>query len=551
MSVTTLISRIDIAVIALYLAGIVSIGCYAGLKMRQERGAGRYFMASHALRWPAIGLAMFATNISTVHLISLAQAGYDNGLLMGNFEWMAGFTLILLALFFVPFYIRARVSTLPDFLEQRYNRACRDWLALISVVSAIVLHIAFPLAAGWMVLHHLIGIDKWTCILLICSLTALYTVVGGLAAVVFTEAVQTVVLIVGSVLITAFAYAKVGGWDAMVEGLAHSGDLGKLSMLRSSEWEKELPWYAILLGYPVLGIWYWCADQTIVQRVLGAKDEHHARIGPLFCAALKILPVFLFVLPGLLFYVIVQQGLIPGGAGFDSKEVYGVMVERLLPPHLFGVMVAALMAALMGNLASAANSIATLFSYDLWKRFRPRATERQLVRVGRTATLCSFAVGIALVPLLERYQSIFVGINDVISHLAPPITCVFLLGIFWPRASARSAQWTMWMGSSLGALVYALKVLHQWRPEWLGWIPAIIHETPFMMMAFYLFVACVSCQIVLTLIYPKKAAEDPKQLFWGQPLEALKLPGWPGWGNYRVIAVAVFATLAALYATFR
>lgn len=546
-----MISRIDIAVIVLYLAGIVSIGCYAGLKMRQEGGAGRYFLASHALRWPAIGLAMFATNISTVHLISLAQAGYDNGLLMGNFEWMAGFILILLALFFVPFYIRARVSTLPDFLEQRYNRACRDWLALISVVSAIVLHIAFPLAAGWMVLHHLIGIDKWTCILLICSLTALYTVIGGLAAVVFTEAVQTVVLIVGSVLITAFAYTKVGGWDAMVEGLAHSGDLGKLSMLRSSEWEKELPWYAILLGYPVLGIWYWCADQTIVQRVLGAKDEHHARIGPLFCAALKILPVFLFVLPGLLFYVIVQQGLIPGGAGFDSKEVYGVMVERLLPPHLFGVMVAALMAALMGNLASAANSIATLFSYDLWKRFRPRATERQLVRVGRTATLCSFAVGIALVPLLERYQSIFVGINDVIAHLAPPITCVFLLGVFWPRASARSAQWTMWMGSSLGALVYALKVLHQWRPESLGWIPAIIHETPFMMMAFYLFVACVSCQIVLTLIYPKKAAEDPKQLFWNRPLEAVKLPGWPGWGNYRVIAVAVFAMLAALYATFR
>ena len=266
-----MVSSFDIAVITFYLIGIVSIGCFAGVKLRQEGGAGRYFLASHALRWPAIGLALFATNISTVHLISLAQAGYDQGLLMGNFEWMAGFTLILLALFFVPFYMRAKIATLPDFLEQRYNRACRDWLAIVSMVSAIVLHIAFPLAAGWLVLHHLIGIDKWTCIFLICGLTALYTVVGGLAAVVFTEAVQTVVLLLGAVLITAFAYAQVGGWDALVQGLARAEELGKLSMLRSSEIEQEFPWFAILLGYPVLGIWYWCADQTIVQRVLGAQ----------------------------------------------------------------------------------------------------------------------------------------------------------------------------------------------------------------------------------------------------------------------------------------
>lgn len=547
-----MIGRVDIVVIVLYLAGIVSIGCYAGLKGRgQETGAGRYFMASHALRWPAIGLAMFATNISCVHLISLAQAGYDNGLLMGNFEWMAGFTLILLALFFVPFYVRARISTLPDFLEQRYNGACRDWLAVVSVVSAIVLHIAFPLASGWLVLHRLIGIDKWTCILGVCSLTALYTVTGGLAAVVFTEAVQTVVLVVGAVLITVLAYAKIGGWGAMIEGLAHSHDLGKLSMLRSGAWEKELPWYAVLLGYPVLGIWYWCADQTIVQRVLGAKDEHHARIGPLFCATLKVLPVFIFVLPGLLFYVLVREGLIPGGRVSDSKDVYGLMIGSLLPPHLLGVMIAALMAALMGNLASAANSIATLFSYDLWKRFHPGAPEKHLVRIGRAATMCSFGLGIALVPLLERYQSIFIGLNDIISHLAPPITCVFLLGIFWPRASALSAQWTMWIGSSLGAAVYALKVLHKWLPDRFAWIPAITYETPFMMMAFYLFATCLACQVALTWMFPKQAGEDPKHLFWRQPLEALKLPGWPGFADYRVIAVAVFALLVSLYGTFR
>lgn len=545
-----MIGSLDVAVVVLYLVGIVGLGCYAGLRKRADSAADRYFLASHSLRWPAIGLALFATNVSCVHLISLAQAGYDQGLLMGNFEWMAGFTLILLGLFFVPFYIRARVATLPDFLEKRYNRACRDWLAVISVIGAIILHIAFPLAAGWVVLHDLFGIEKWWCIFIVCGLTAIYTVVGGLAAVVVTEAIQTVVLIVGAVLMTYFAYVKVGGWGAMVDGLTASNGLLKLSMLRSSNVESQLPWYAIILGYPVLGIWYWCADQTIVQRVLGAKDENHARAGALFCAAIKILPVFIFLLPGLLFYVIVQRQLIPGISVPDSKEVYSVMIRSLLPVGLFGIMAAALLAALMGNLASAANSIATLISYDLWKRFRPQTPDARLVVIGRTATFSSFAIGIGLVPLLERYESIFIGLNDIIAHLAPPITCVFVLGVFWPRASATSAKMTMWIGSSLGALVYAFKVLHEWKSDGFAWVPAFCYETPFMLMAFYLFATCVCSQIVLTYACPKQPQEDPQKLHWAHPLDALKSPGWPGLADYRILAAIIFVVLVLLYLAF-
>ena len=275
-------------------------------------------------------MALFATNISCLHLVSLAQAGYDSGLLMGNFEWMAGFTLILLSLFFVPFYIRSKVATLPDFLEKRYCRECRDWLAVVSMVAAIVFHIAFPLSSGWIVLHGVFGIEKWTCILMICGLTALYTVLGGLAAVVMTETIQAIVLILGAVVITAFAYVKVGGWEAMASVLHSADESLRLSVLRSPAVEKEFPWFAIFLGYPVLGIWYWCADQTIVQRVLGAKDENHARIGPLFCAVIKILPVFIFVLPGLIFYVILKAGLLTGVKVENSKEVYGLMIKSLL-----------------------------------------------------------------------------------------------------------------------------------------------------------------------------------------------------------------------------
>lgn len=549
------IGTLDLAVIAAYLLGILAVGCYAGLKKRQEGGANRYFLAAHALRWPSIGMALFATNISCLHLVALAQAGYDSGLLMGNFEWMAGFMLILLSLFFAPFYIRSKVATLPDFLEKRYCRQCRDLLAVISMVAAIVFHIAFPLSAGWIVLQGVFGIDKWTCILVICGLTALYTVLGGLAAVVMTETIQAVVLIAGAVVITAFAYAKVGGWDQMVTHLSEANQTVRLSMLRSGAIEHNFPWFAILLGYPVLGIWYWCADQTIVQRVLGAKDENHARIGPLFCAVVKLLPVFIFVLPGLIFYVIIREGMAADVTVTNSKEVYGLMIKSLLPTGLFGVMAAALMAALMGNLASAANSISTLFSYDLWKRFRPDTPDHRLVIVGRVATLLSFVLGIALVPLLDLYESIFTAINDVIAHMAPPITCVFALGIFWGRASARSAKLTMWLGLALGAILFALRTLHTWQPEGnpdaFAWIPPFFFETPFMMMAFYQFAACVALQVALSYALPKLPEEDPGRLYWARPRDALRSAGWPGLGDYRVVAAVVFVALTGLYVVFR
>ena len=547
------INVVDWAVIAVYLLGIVAVGCYAGLRKRREGEANRYFLASHSLRWPSIGLALFTTNISCLHLISLAQAGYDKGLLMGNFEWMAAFTLVLLSLFFVPFYIRAKVATLPDFLEKRYCRACRDWLAMVSIVAAIIFHIAFPLSAGWIALHGVFGIEKWTCIFIICGLTAIYTVVGGLAAVVWTETIQAVVLIAGAVLITIFAYLKVGGWGAMTDALRHSNEMVRLSMLRSPGVEKEFPSFAILLGYPVLGIWYWCADQTIVQRVLGAKNENHARVGPLFCALIKILPVFIFVLPGLLFYVIIRSGALPGVDVKDSKEVYGLMIKSLLPVGCFGVMAAALMAALMGNLASAANSISTLFAYDIWKRFWPNTPEHRMVIIGRTAAFASFALGIALVPLLDMYKNIFAGINLVISYMAPPITCVFVLGIFWRKASASSAKWTMWLGSAMGAVLFAVTTLHDWQPKAVCWncIPAFFYETPFMMMAFYMLCACVLLQVILSYCLPKLPEEDSQRLYWANPLDALKSAGWPGLGDYRVLSALVVAVMLALYWTFR
>src|SRR6185312_1103995 len=341
-----MIKGIDITISVLYITGIVAIGLWAGLRKKKKIAGNEskdYFLAGKTLKWPMIGLALFATNISCLHLVSLAQSGFDTGLLNGNFEWMAAFTLVLLALFFVPFYLKSKVATLPDFLEKRYNKACRDWLAIISILSAIIIHIAFSFLAGGIVLKTLFGVNMYVSITVIALLTGLYTVIGGLRAVVVTESIQTIVL------------------------LRPIGDKSGMS------------WVAVFLGYPVLGIWYWCADQTIVQRVLGAKDTNQARGGALFCGFMKILPVFIFVLPGLMAYVLAQKGVFDihseqhidaaGKMVTETKGIYTLMITELVPTGLVGILVAALLSGLMSQISGALNSIATLVSYDLYKRY--------------------------------------------------------------------------------------------------------------------------------------------------------------------------------------
>ena len=549
-----MIKKPDIIISILYIVFIVTVGLWAGLK-KKKKGTGStrdYFLAGKTLRWPMIGLALFATNISCLHLVSLAQSGFDTGLLSGNFEWMAAFTLILLALFFVPFYIRSGVSTLPDFLERRYNRACRDWLTFVSILSAIIIHIAFSLLTGGIVLQTLFGIDMYTSVTVIAIITAVYTIIGGLRAVVVTESIQTVVLVAGALVITGACFSKMGGWHSMVSTLEEMHQLEKLKMLRPHGDASGLPWYAVFLGYPVLGIWYWCADQTIVQRILGAKDEDHARVGPLFCGFIKILPVFIFIVPGLFAYTLAQKGLLDihslqttdaaGHTVTNSKSIYTLMITQLVPTGLAGIIVAALLSGLMSQVSGALNSISTLVSYDLYRRFRPAANDRQLVRTGRIAAGIALVFSILLLPLLNSYESLFNGINDIIAHIAPPITCVFVLGVFWKKASALAAQLTLLIGSALGAFVYTLNKIY---PH------TAMAAIPFMMIAFYLFAICMVMQITFSYIYPVQPTAESAALTWRSPLEPLQHKGWRGFGNYKLLSLLLLATMVTLYFIFR
>ncbi|KIA93589.1 sodium:solute symporter [Pedobacter kyungheensis] len=548
-----MISTIDIVITIAYVLFIVTIGLWSGRRKKEktESSSNDYFLAGKTLKWPMIGLALFATNISCLHLVSLAQSGFDSGLLNGNFEWMAAFTLILLALFFIPFYIRSGVTTLPDFLERRYNKACRDWLAFVSIISAIIIHIAFSFLAGGIVLETLFGINMYTSIVIIAALTGLYTIIGGLRAVVVTESIQSVVLIAGALIITYFAWNKVGSWDHLTTVLQNNQAADKLSMIRPVGDKSGLSWVAVFLGYPILGIWYWCADQTIVQRALGAKDENHAKAGALFCGFIKILPVFIFVLPGLFAYVLYETNAIDlsslqqagaNGTTLNTKGIYTLMITQLLPKGLIGILVAALLSGLMSQIAGALNSIATLSSFDLYKRYRPDTSDVKLVTVGRLSAAIALMVSLALLPLLNQYTSLFEGINDVIAHIAPPITCVFLLGVFWKKASAKSAQYTLWLGSLLGVAVFAV---NKFNPE------TLIGQIPFMMMAFYLFCACMLMQIGFSYLYPVQHTAESNKLYWKSFWEPLQVKGWSGIGNYKTLSALLLGIMAVLYWAFR
>jgi len=564
--VTNSLNNLDWAIIAIYLIAVVGLGFSVGFwRRKNERGGegGHYFLAGNTLTWPVIGLAIFAANISTVHLVSLAEAAYKYGLVFGNFEWMAGFTLILLSLFFAPLYLRSRVTTLPDFLERRYNRSCRDVLCIISLFSAIVIHMGVALYTAAWVLRGILGLTPGATIMgvdalmlfivVLGALTGIYTMLGGLLAVVWTESVQTILLLVGAVVITIAGYLKIGGWTELMHTLAsHAHPLASvasskvtwgtgnfLHVVRDAKDPSGLAWYSILLGYPVLGIWYFCCDQTIVQRVLAAKDEKNARLGPLFCAFLKVLPVFLFVLPGVICVALVQQKAFGNDAPQTSADTYTFLITHLLPVGLKGLVIAAMLAAAMQTCSAALNSTATLVAYDLFKRYRPGLVDQQLVNIGRITTIIGAIVAIVASPLFGHYTTIFEGINKLISYVAPPVTAVFLLGIFWKRASGKSAFITLISGIALGFATFLL--------DWNN-----IYRGDFMLIAFLLLVACIIIMVATTLLFPEPFKAEAELLVWKNWREPLQgKAGGRGLENYRLASVVVLVVFVTFYIIFR
>lgn len=542
-----MLNQLDFTILVLYVVLVIGVGCGAAWLQKRKRqrdggqGAdGAYFLAARTLPWPVIGLSLFSTNISTVHIVALAEEGWRSGLAYANFELAAVFTLVILAVFFVPFYLRSHVTTLPDFLEKRFSRGCRDFLAFVSIVSAIFIHIGVSLYAGAVVLNSLLGFGLDTASLLptmiiIAVATGLYVAVGGLLAVTLTDSIQTSTLLLGSAIVTFFAFNRLGGWGALHDAVGPH----MISVLRPSGDFSGLPWHAVVIGYPVIGIWYWCTDQTIVQRVLGARNEDHGKAGALFAGFLKLLPMFLFVLPGLLCLALIGNGLLP--PLHDSKEVFSHMVLNLLPPGLRGLIAAALLAALMGTIAGALNSIATLFAFDLYKRFRPQTGERKLVHIGRIATVVGGVLALIWSPIIGKFDSIYAAIAAMIAYIAPPITAVFMVGIFWKRATARAALITLWSGFVLGLIVFALDFFKAHT----GWSILFMHA------AGLLCLVCLIIMILSSLLTANRNTASNLELVWDSPLTPLRIPGARGLMNYKILSVTALVAVSVIYFLFR
>jgi SSS family solute:Na+ symporter len=434
---------LDHGIVVLYFGIVFGIGAYFFRRAKTSRS---YFLADRSVGWVAIGASLFATNISSEHFIGLAGSGASSGLAVGHFEWLAVFMCMTLAWVFVPFYLRSNVYTMPEFLERRYGPACRWYLTTVSVLAYIFTKISVSLYAGALVLRQTVGWDFYTSAAVMVIATGVYTIFGGLAAVIYTELLQAIVLLGGAIALTLIGLSQAGG----MEGLRAALPPDFFHMIKPVS-DPSFPWTGIFLGAPILGIWYWCTDQVIVQRVLGARSEEDARGGAILCGLLKILPVFVLVLPGL-----IARALYPEVQG---DEAYPTLVVRLLPSGLVGLMVAALLAALMSSLSATFNSASTLITLDVYRKLNPDAPEARLVNVGRIFTVVMVGLGILWVPFIRFLSTeVYIYLQSVQAYVSPPIAAVFLFGVFWPRANRHGAITALAAGAVLGSARFVLEL---------------------------------------------------------------------------------------------
>ena len=482
------LSAIDATVILTYFGGVFGIAYWASKAKRDT--SSDYFLAGRDLGWLAVGASLFASNIGSEHLIGLAGSGAAGGLAVGHFEWLATLMLLILGWVFVPFYQRSGVTTMPEFLEMRYNGASRTYLATVSIIGYVLTKISVSLYAGGLIIGGLTGMSVWTSAVIIVIATGVYTIIGGLRAVVYTDMMQAAILIIGSLVLTLLGLDAIGGWS----GLKASVPADFFSMWKPSN-HPDFPWTGVIFGAPILGVWYWCTDQYIVQRVLAARNIATARSATIFAGYLKILPVFIFVLPGVIAFGLYST---PENPLVDNALL--TLATNVLPVGLSGLFIAGLLAALMSSLSSVFNSCSTLISWDFYKKFKPEATEAQLILVGRLATGVLVILGLLWIPLMKNISSqLYIYLQSVQAYIAPPIAACFLLGIFFPRLNGKGAITSLLSGAVLGVVRLVLELANGSDKMGLadGTIWSWMAEINFLHFAVLLFVVS---SVILTVV---------------------------------------------------
>jgi solute:Na+ symporter, SSS family len=448
-------AALDWIVLGLFFLGL--IGIIVWVLRKKEENTTDYFLAGKDAGWLSIGSSIFASNIGSEHLVGLAGAGFVSGMAMAHWE-MQAWMILILGWVFVPFYDRIKIFTMPEFLERRFSPGSRSVLSVISLVSYVLTKVAVTVYAGGVVFKTVFGIDElwgidffWISAVGLVVITGLYTIFGGMRAIMYTSVLQTPVLLIGSIVILVVGLIKVGGW-VEVERLV--GD--NMHLIRSAS-DPEFPWTGVLLGSAIIGFWYWCTDQYIVQRVLSGRNQQQARRGAILAGYFKLLPVIIFLIPGMIAFALNQKGLLNISS---SDSAFAAMVAQLLPAGVTGIVVCGLLAALMSSLASLFNSSAMLFVEDFYKKMKPAREEKHYVLVGRIATAVVVVLGVVWIPvMLGLGKVLYEYLQAVQGLLAPAIASVFLLGVFWKRTTAQAAFWGMITGFSIGMFRLGLNVV--------------------------------------------------------------------------------------------
>ncbi len=538
--------------------------------LQKQRTSTDYFLAGRHMPWFVVGASIFASNIGSEHIVGLAGQGSTSGMGMAHWELHA-WVVVMLAWVFVPFYYRSKVFTMPEFLERRFNSTARWILTIVSLVAYVFTKVSVTVYAGGVVFNVLLPeiqvpitenfvLDAfWIGALLTVVLTGIYTVLGGLRAVVYTDTIQTVILTLGSAFITIFGLSKLGGWGELQTICRENAE--NFALWRPNS-DPNFPWLGILIASPIIGIWYWCTDQYIVQRALSAKDLKNARRGALWGSFLKVWPVMIFLVPGLIGYALHQKGLITiptkmtnGQEVLDGDKVFAVMVSSLLPAGLRGLVVGGLLAALMSSLSSLFNSCASLFTVDIYEKINPKASERHLVTVGRIATLVVVVMGIIWIPVMQRVSQggLYKYLQDVQSYLGPPITAVFLLGLFFKRINGKGAVAGLAIGFVAGMAKLALQALTGGNdplitsPDWL----VSIGQYNFLFASGWLLLISIVVIVGVSLLTAPPKYEQIVELTYATATPEQKKECRESWGLVEVLmTVVVLGLVLGLYLYF-
>jgi solute:Na+ symporter, SSS family len=582
------LTTIDIVVMLVYAVLIIGYGLYHAKRNSSED----YFLAGRSMVWPIVGISLFAANISSSTLVGLASSAYQTDTHVYNYEWLAAVVLVFFAIFFMPFYLQSRVYTMPEFLERRFDSRSRYYFSFITIVGNVILDTAAGLYVGNVILKLMFpAIPAWAIIMILAFSAGAYTIPGGLNSVIHTEVVQAVLLMLGSILLTFFAFGRVGGWSGMIDGLdslaaagafadknLHSADdvlslwrpvgEGWKNFLMGTGGDKFMPWTGLVFGAPILGFYFWANNQFMVQRVLGAKDLNHGRWGALFAGLLKLPVIFFMVLPGTLAILIygsydltamnyvLPDGSLCGNLRDCPNATYPLLLFDLLPKGLLGLVLAGLLAAMMSSVSATFNSASTLVTMDFITKFRPGMTNKQLVRAGQLTTLVLVVLASLWAPQIERWNSLWEYLQIILSYIAPPVASVFILGLFWRRANSTGAFVSLISGFLIGVLLFVAAVhvngatIDGTQPN--GFL-SFLNQFHFLHTTVYLLLICTLINVGVSLA---TAPPDPaviEQYTWRREIftrETAELASLPWYQNYRYLSIILLLITAMVVGYF-